>query len=110
MIFAPMAESIVIPSGLDKSQRYELLLTQLYALVEGEKDWLASAANIVAALKESMDFFWIGIYRVAGGDLILGPFQGPVACLRIGYGKGVCGTSWKENKTIVVPDVNLFPD
>lgn len=104
-----MAESILIAPGLDKTQRYEAILTQAYALVEGEKDWLACAANIVAALKEGMNFFWIGIYRVTGGELLLGPFQGPVACIRIGFGKGVCGTAWKENKTIVVPDVSAFP-
>src|SRR5262245_13370488 len=104
-----MAESIHLPEGVSKEQQYEALLTQIYALVEGEKDWLACAANIVAALKEGMGFFWIGLYRVSGGELVLGPFQGPVACIRIGFGKGVCGTSWKENKTTIVPDVNQFP-
>ena len=109
LIFAKMVEQITIPEGLTKEQRYESLLTQIYSLVEGEKDWLACSANVIAALKDGMGFFWIGIYRVVGGELLLGPFQGPVACIRIGYGQGVCGTCWKENKTIVVPDVDLFP-
>lgn len=109
LIFVTMSESISIPVDKDKRSRYEALLPQIVALVEGEKDWLSCTANIVAALKEGMDFFWIGVYRVAGNELLLGPFQGPVACLRIGYGKGVCGTAWKENKTIVVPDVDQFP-
>jgi L-methionine (R)-S-oxide reductase len=105
-----MSESISIPAEVtDKKSKYEILLPQIYALVDGETDWLSCVANIVAALKDGMDFFWIGTYRVLDNELLLGPFQGPVACLRIGYGKGVCGASWKENKTIIVPDVELFP-
>jgi len=105
-----MSESISIPVELkDKKSRYEALLPQIFALVEGENDWLSCTASIIAALKEGMDFFWIGVYRVEGKELLLGPFQGPVACLRIGYGKGVCGMAWKENRTLVVPDVDLFP-
>ena len=104
-----MAESITLEPGLDKSQRYEALLIQVFALVEGEKDWIACTANILAALKDGMNFFWIGVYRVTGGELLLGPFQGPVACIRIGFGKGVCGTAWKENRIVVVPDVDQFP-
>ena len=105
-----MSESIFIPSEVtDKKSKYEILLPQIAALVEGETDWLACVGSIVAALKDGMDFFWIGTYRVVNNELLLGPFQGPVACLRIGYGKGVCGTAWKENKTILVPDVDQFP-
>src|SRR5262245_24158194 len=105
-----MSENILIPPEItDKKSKYEILLPQLSALVEGEDDWVANVANIVAALKEGMNFFWIGTYRVVNKDLLLGPFQGPVACVRIEYGKGVCGACWKENKTILVPDVDRFP-
>ena len=105
-----MAESVYIPSGVkSKKEKYELLLPQLKALVEGEKDLIANVANIMAALKYGMNFFWVGIYFVKGDQLVLGPFQGPVACLRISFGKGVCGTSWKESKTIIVRDVDEFP-
>ena len=105
-----MSENISIPAGLtDKKMKYEILFPQIHALVEGETDWLSCVANITAALKEGLDFFWIGVYRVVNNELLLGPFQGPVACVRIGYGKGVCGNCWKENKTILVPDVDQFP-
>ncbi|MBK6443809.1 MAG: GAF domain-containing protein [Bacteroidetes bacterium] len=108
-----MSENINIPSGLDKKEVYRSLIPQLKALVEGEKDTIANLANIIAAIKETFGFLWVGYYfvKVAGdqNELVLGPFQGPVACTRIGFGKGVCGTAWKETKTIVVPDVDLFP-
>ncbi|MDQ3049936.1 MAG: GAF domain-containing protein [Bacteroidota bacterium] len=105
-----MAESVFIPVELTiKKERYEALLPKLRALVEGEPDFIANVSNLVAALKETMHFFWIGIYLVKENELVLGPFQGPVACTRIAFGKGVCGTAWKEKKTIVVDDVDNFP-
>ena len=105
-----MAESVHIPSEVtSKKERYESLLPQLKALVEGEDDVIANTANIMAALKYSMNFFWVGIYFVKNDFLILGPFQGPVACVKIAFGKGVCGTCWEKGKTIVVPDVDAFP-
>lgn len=79
------------------------------ALTEGENDAIAVMANISAAIHGAMGFWWTGFYRVVGGELVLGPFQGPVACMHIGFGRGVCGTAWKERKTIVVPDVEQFP-
>lgn len=105
-----MAESL-ISAGLNasKKERYEVLLPQLKALTEGEPDLIANLANIVAALRESMQFFWVGFYFVRGQELVLGPFQGPVACTRIAFGKGVCGASWAKKETIVVPDVDQFP-
>lgn len=105
-----MAESVRIPMEITgKKEKYEILLPQLTALVEGETDLIANLANIMAALKYSMNFFWIGIYFVKNNELVLGPFQGPVACIRIPFGKGVCGTSWEKAETIVVPDVDEFP-
>ncbi|MBK7852706.1 MAG: GAF domain-containing protein [Bacteroidetes bacterium] len=108
-----MSENISIPTGLPKTEVYAALLPQLHALVEGENDTIANLANIVAALKEAFGFFWIGFYFVKQENdqevLVLGPFQGPVACTRIGFGKGVCGAAWKERKAFVVPDVDQFP-
>jgi GAF domain-containing protein len=104
-----MAENLVISVSLDKKERYEVLLPQIEALVSDEKDVVANMANVVAALRQSMGFFWVGFYLVKEDQLVLGPFQGPIACTRINFGKGVCGTSWKEKRTIVVPDVDLFP-
>lgn len=103
-----MAESLTV-SGNTKKEKYESLLPQINALVEGENDLIANLSNIMSALKFGMDFFWVGIYFVKGEQLVLGPFQGPVACTRIGFGKGVCGTSWKEKRTIIVDDVDQFP-
>ena len=105
-----MAESFTV-SGTTKKEKYESLLPQINALVEGENDKIANLSNIMSALKFGMDFFWVGIYFVnpASSQLVLGPFQGPVACTRIGFGKGVCGTAWKEKRTIVVDDVEKFP-
>ena len=93
----------------EKIKVYEALLPRLEALMDGETDWVAAMANFAAEVHESLNFFWTGFYRVHNGQLILGPFQGPVACTRIAYGRGVCGTAWKEKQTLVVPDVHLFP-
>jgi L-methionine (R)-S-oxide reductase len=110
IVFSTMAASIFIPGNLiTKKDKYAALLPQLKALVTGEPDFIANVANIIAALKETFGFLWIGVYRVSGTELLLGPFQGPVACTRIGYGKGVCGKAWKDGKTIRVDDVNEFP-
>jgi L-methionine (R)-S-oxide reductase len=131
-----MSEYILIPENVtDKKEKYELLLPQISALIEGEPDLVANLANITAALKYGMNFFWVGVYLVkeenresgfgnqagnrgletgnwklgTGFSLVLGPFQGPVACTRIGFGKGVCGTSWKRAETIIVENVDEFP-
>ena len=104
-----MAEQLVINISQDKAARYQSLLPQIEALTNGETDVIANLSNIAAALKEAMNFFWIGFYIVKNNELVLGPFQGPIACTRIGFGKGVCGVSWKEKKTILVPDVEEFP-
>ena len=104
-----MAESIYVPAHFSKEEKYEALLPQIKALIEGEADLIANLANISAALKEVFGFFWVGFYLVKGKELVLGPFQGPVACVRIGFGKGVCGAAWKEKMTILVPDVDVFP-
>ena len=109
----PVSKSIVLTEGLLKKDKYEALLPQLVALTEGETDSIANIANIVAALKESFSFFWIGVYFVKQNgpleELVLGPFQGPVACVRIAKGKGVCGTAWEKKETIVFDDVDQFP-
>lgn len=92
-----------------KEEKYALLYKQIDSLVAGESDAVAIMSNVAAMLHETFRFWWTGFYRVAGGELLLGPFQGPVACMHIGYGKGVCGTAWKERRVIVVPDVEQFP-
>ena len=94
---------------MSKTENYQLLVEQIQSLIEGESDAVAVMANVAAAIHEAMGFWWTGFYRVKGDELVLGPFQGPVACMHIGYGKGVCGTAWKEQHTIVVPDVEQFP-
>lgn len=94
---------------MNKREKYEALLPQAAALVEGEPDIIARMANVAALLHREMGFWWTGFYRVLDGELVLGPFQGPVACTRIARGRGVCGTSWQEGRTIVVPDVEQFP-
>ena len=104
-----MAEEIIVPKGISKTEKYDALLTQLQSLVESEPDVIANMANISAALKEVFGFFWVGFYIVKDDQLVLGPFQGPIACTRIRYGKGVCGTAWKEQKPIIVPNVDEFP-
>ncbi|HVA97861.1 MAG TPA: GAF domain-containing protein [Bacteroidia bacterium] len=103
-----MSESLII-SGATKEARYQSLLPQIKALVEGEKDFLANLANITSALKYGMNWFWVGFYFVKENNLVLGPFQGTVACTRITFGKGVCGKSWAEKKIILVENVNDFP-
>ncbi|HTF02981.1 MAG TPA: GAF domain-containing protein [Bacteroidia bacterium] len=103
-----MAESLHI-TGHSKAEKYVSLFPQLKALCEGEPDMTANLANISAALKQAFGFFWVGFYIVRKNELVLGPFQGPVACTRIASGRGVCGTAWKEKKSIVVPDVEQFP-
>ena len=94
---------------MDKEEKYRLLTEQISALIEGETDPVAVMANVCAAIHETMGFFWTGFYRVKDGELVLGPFQGPVACMHIAFGRGVCGTAWKEQRTIIVPDVEQFP-
>ena len=92
-----------------KTEKYRLLTEQIRALIDGETDAVAIMANVCAAIHETMGFFWTGFYRVQGEELILGPFQGPVACIHIPFGRGVCGSAWKQRQTLVVPDVEQFP-
>ena len=92
-----------------KIEKYKLLTEQIRALIEGETDSVAVMANVCAAIHEAMGFWWTGFYRVMNDQLVLGPFQGPVACMHIGFGRGVCGTAWKMQQTIIVPDVEQFP-
>lgn len=99
----------MIPATEDRAELYTALLPQIEALVSGENNTIANMANVAAALRETFGFFWVGFYRVTEGQLVLGPFQGPLACTRICYGKGVCGTVWKEAKSRLVPDVDQFP-
>ncbi|HJP64578.1 MAG TPA: GAF domain-containing protein [Mucilaginibacter sp.] len=103
-----MAEDLTIIRSTDKKEQYESLIPQIQALLEGETDLVANLANICAALKEQFDWFWVGFYLVKNGELVLGPFQGPVACTRITKGKGVCGAAWEQEKTLIVPDVEAF--
>jgi len=104
-----MTESLIIDVNLSKEKKYKALLPQIEALVTGETDLIANTSNLVAALKQGMGFFWVGIYFSKEGQLVLGPFQGPVACTRIPYHKGVCGASYTQQQTILVPDVDAFP-
>ncbi len=103
-----MAENLIIATG-NKEEKYQQLLPQIQALVDGEQNLIANLANVAAALKQQFDFWWVGFYLIEGDELVLGPFQGPIACTRIRKGKGVCGTSWEKNETIIVPDVDAFP-
>ena len=103
-----MAEQLII-KGETKQERYDALLPQIEAVVEGESDLIANMANVAAMLHETFRFWWTGFYRVVGEELVLGPFQGPMACTRIRKGRGVCGTAWAKNETQVVPDVEKFP-
>ncbi len=103
-----MAEDLKL-TATTKEEKYKELIPQICALIEGEKDNIANMANICAALKFGMNFFWVGFYLVKNDQLVLGPFQGPVACTRINLGKGVCGTSWQKKETIIVEDVEKFP-
>lgn len=111
-----MAENLIIAESNDKSSRYKTLVPQIEALTEGEPDLIANLSNIAAALRQTMNFFWVGFYIVKNNampagrqELVLGPFQGPIACTRIAFGKGVCGACWKEKKVMLVPDVDKFP-
>ena len=103
-----MAEDLSIITG-NKAEQYQSLIPQIKGLLEGEDDLVANMANVVAALKEQVGWFWVGFYVVKNNELVLAPFQGPVACTRIKKGRGVCGTSWAEAKTLIVPDVEKFP-
>lgn len=103
-----MAEDLHIETG-SKADKYRALLPQLKSLLAGETDQIANLANTAAALKETFDFFWVGFYLVKGDELVLGPFQGPVACTRIRRGRGVCGTAWERAEALLVPDVDAFP-
>lgn len=104
-----MAETLIIPQTTNRAEVYETLIPQITALLEGETDLTANLANITAALKEAFGFFWVGFYLKKDNQLVLGPFQGPIACTRINFGKGVCGASYTRKETILVPDVEQFP-
>jgi len=103
-----MAESL-LKSGDTKAEQYETLIQQLIYLIGDEKNAIANLANVAAGLKEFFGFFWVGFYLVEHTELVLGPFQGPVACTRIAYGRGVCGSAWEQNKSLLVPNVEEFP-
>jgi L-methionine (R)-S-oxide reductase len=104
-----MAEDLTITTSTDKEDQYRSLIPQIEALLLGEPDLIANLANICAALKEQFKWLWVGFYLVKGNELVLAPFQGPVACTRIAKGKGVCGSAWQQGKTLIVPDVDAFP-
>jgi L-methionine (R)-S-oxide reductase len=103
-----MAEDLSVATGT-KEEQYQSLIPQIKALLEGEPDLIANLANIAAALKEQFNWFWVGFYLIKNNELVLAPFQGPVACTRIKKGRGVCGASWEQQKTLIVPDVEKFP-
>jgi len=104
-----MAEDLTIIKEASKEEKYNSIIPQIKALLEGETDLIANLANVCAALKEQFNWFWVGFYLVKDGELVLGPFQGPVACTRIKKGKGVCGASWQQEQTLIVPNVDEFP-
>lgn len=104
-----MAEDLTITRNTSKEEQYQSIIPQIDALLHGETDFIANLANVAAALKEQFNWFWVGFYLVKDNELVLGPFQGPVACTRIKKGKGVCGASWQQAETIIVPDVEEFP-
>ena len=104
-----MSEELFIADTANKKEKYESLLPQLEALINGETDMVANQANVAAALRETFGWWWVGFYWIKNNELVLGPFQGPIACTRIKLGKGVCGTAWKEARSILVPDVEAFP-
>ncbi len=104
-----MAEELHIVQTASKEEKYKSLLPQIKGLTQGEPDFIANLANTAAALRQAFGFFWVGFYLVKGGELVLGPFQGPIACTRIRKGKGVCGAAWERRETILVPDVEAFP-
>lgn len=103
-----MSDDLTIASG-NKIEMYQSIIPQITALIEGEQDLIANLANVAAALKEQFGWWWVGFYLVKNNELVLGPFQGPVACTRIHKGRGVCGAAWQQEKTIIVPDVEKFP-
>ena len=105
----PMAQQLNTPQNASKSEKYKTLYPQIKALLETETDIIANMANLAAALREAFGFFWVGFYVVKNDELVLAPFQGPIACTRIRFGKGVCGASWERKHTIIVPDVDKFP-
>lgn len=102
-----MAEELILQQG-DKAEQYQSIIPQIKAIVEGEPDLIANLANICAALKQQFGWLWVGFYLVKQNELVLGPFQGPIACTRIAKGRGVCGTAWQQRQAIIVPDVELF--
>ncbi len=104
-----MSENLIVNSNASKEEKYADLLPQIEAVIDGEPDVIANMANVASMIQETFQFWWTGFYRVIDNQLVLGPFQGPMACTRIKFGKGVCGTAWKEAKTIIVPDVEQFP-
>lgn len=104
-----MAEDLTIDRSVAKAEQYKSLIPQIEALLSGETNFVANMANTAAALKEQFSWFWVGFYLVKDDELVLGPFQGPVACTRIKKGKGVCGASWEQAETLIVPDVDEFP-
>ena len=104
-----MADDLTLTKGISREETYKEILPQIEALVEGETDMIANLGNVAAVLKEAFEFLWIGFYLVKNNELVLGPFQGPVACTRIQKGKGVCGECWQTGETIIVPDVDQFP-
>lgn len=104
-----MSENLIVNSNASKEEKYADLLPQIEAVIDGEPDIIANMANVASMIQETFQFWWTGFYRVIDNQLVLGPFQGPMACTRIKYGKGVCGTAWKEAQTIIVKDVDQFP-
>ena len=104
-----MAEDLLVSASTDKAERYRVLIPQVRSLIVDEPDLIANLSNISAALRQTMNFFWVGFYLVKGDQLVLGPFQGPVACTRIPFGKGVCGNAWKSKEVILVPNVDEYP-
>lgn len=104
-----MSENLIIEANASKEEKYATLLPQIEAVIDGEPDLIANMANVASMIQETFLFWWTGFYRVIDNILVLGPFQGPMACTRIKFGKGVCGTAWKESNTIVVPNVDEFP-
>jgi len=105
-----MEEDLIVSNNLTKEEKYQEIYPQIFALIQGEEDLIASLANIMSALKYSFGWLWVGVYFVKGKELVLGPFQGPIACTRIQLGRGVSGTAWHKKEIIIVPDVNEFPD
>jgi len=105
-----MAEELIINDNLSKEKKYQELYPQIFALIQGEDDIIASISNMMSALKYSFNWLWVGVYFVKNSELVLGPFQGSIACTRIQLGRGVSGTAWHKKETIIVPDVNKFPD